>query len=71
QLPQASAVKISIFNTSGQMVRELVDTFQPAGSYRVQWDARDQRGQRVASGIYLYRLRADGFTTMRRMVLLK
>ena len=71
QLPQASAVKISIFNTSGQMVRELVDTFQPAGSYRVQWDARDQSGQRVASGIYLYRLRADGFTTMRRMVLLK
>jgi len=43
----------------------------PAGEYSVIWNGRDGSGQRVGSGVYLYRLRAENFEATRRMVLVK
>ena len=55
-LAVAGPVRLEIYNTLGQPVRTLIDQVQPAGYYRVDWDARDRRGAGVAGGVYLMRL---------------
>jgi hypothetical protein len=65
-------VRLKVFNTSGQEVRDLVDKVQPTGSYFATWDGCNSRGEEVASGIYIYRLTVgDGSTSQRKMVLLR
>ena len=64
-------VRLRIYNTLGQPVRTLVNQFQPAGSYQVRWDARDQEGSAVSAGIYLVRLNYPGGEQTRRLLLLK
>ena len=64
-------VRLVIHNLLGQALVTLVDAQQPPGSYTVTWDGRDARGQRVASGVYFYRLDAGDRTETRRMVLLR
>ena len=64
-------VELKIYNLRGQVVRTLVRAFQGAGAYAVTWDGRDDRGQPVTSGVYLYRLKAGNEVQVRRMVLLK
>ncbi len=71
QLPRQSHVKLEIYNTLGQKVRTLVDATQKASYYSVKWDGRNQSGNRVSSGIYLYRLETDGFVRTRKMILLR
>ena len=70
-LPEAAQVRIVIYNTLGQEVRTLVNASQPAGRYTVEWDGQDRRGNRVGSGVYLYRMDAGSFSQTRRMLLLK
>ena len=72
QLPASSEVKLSIYNTTGQLVRTLVNGEMPAGSHAISWDATDNSGQRVASGVYLYIIRAgDAFVQQRKLILMK
>ncbi|KAA3636032.1 MAG: T9SS C-terminal target domain-containing protein, partial [Calditrichaeota bacterium] len=70
-LPVRSDVTIEILNILGQRVKRLVDKEQAAGNYQVVWDSRNDSGQRVATGIYFYRLTADGFTKTKKMLLLR
>lgn len=70
-LPKDTHVKITIYNLMGQVVKTLVDEDQPAGSHTIRWDATNDFGQRVASGIYLYVLKAGDFVQSKRMTLLK
>jgi len=70
-LPQASYVKIEIFNILGQRVKTLLDEDMRAGVYVVDWDGKDERGTEVSSGIYFYRIKAGDFSDIKRMVLLK
>jgi hypothetical protein len=70
-LPQASHVKIEIFNILGQNVNTLVDEDMKAGSFAVDWNGKDQRGVEVSSGIYFYRIIAGDFSSVKRMILLK
>jgi hypothetical protein len=62
---------LRIYNIRGQLVRTLVDEPQKRGFYRVSWDGRDDAGDQVASGIYLYKLEAGDFTEARKMVLIR
>jgi len=55
----------------GARVRTLVDTRQPSGRYRVEWDGRDSAGTPVGSGVYFYRLATSHFSGTRKMLLLK
>jgi hypothetical protein len=72
QLAEQAQVSIKIHNIRGQMVKKLVDEVKEAGEYSVQWDGRDEIGQKVSSGIYLYVLETDkGFKSTRKMVVLK
>lgn len=70
-LPKAGQVRLEVFNVAGQRVRTLVDGYMVAGSHAVVWDGRGDDGRLAASGVYLYRLVGDGFSTARRMILMK
>jgi hypothetical protein len=65
-------VRLSVFDTLGRKVVDLVAAPQSGGVYRVTWDGRDANGRAVGSGAYLYRLALDGQTSQTRiMTLLK
>jgi len=70
-LPEAGRVRLIVYNLLGQTVRTLVDEPQAAGRHSVRWDGRDEAGRRLASGVYLYRLKAKEFSAVRRMVMVK
>ncbi|MFQ5687033.1 MAG: T9SS type A sorting domain-containing protein, partial [Candidatus Scalindua sp.] len=71
ELPKTIHVKLEIFNMLGQKIRTLVDEEKPAGAYAVLWDGRRDNGELVASGVYIYRLRTDGFVKSRKLLLLR
>lgn len=64
-------VSLVIYNLLGEPVRTLVEGELGPGWHQYAWDARNQRGRRAASGLYLYRLRVGDRVQTRRMVLLK
>ena len=70
-LPVAGAVRLEIYNINGHKITTLVDNFYPSGRHQVTWDGRDDTGERVSSGIYLYRLKAGDLVKTRKMILLK
>jgi len=71
-IPEDMHVTLTIHNLLGQAVRTLVNTYQGANSYQAQWDARNESGIRVPSGIYIYRLRGSaGLVEAKKMILLK
>ena len=70
-LSSPGPVRLVIYNVLGQPVRTLVDQFQTVGSYQVQWDARDQRGVSLSSGIYITRLSYPDGVQTRRLLYLK
>ncbi len=72
RLAESAEISLSIHNIRGQMVRELVSGPREAGVHAVQWDGRDELGQKVSSGIYLYSLETQqGFRSTKKMVILK
>ncbi len=71
QLPEASEVSLSIYNMNGQLVKKLVAGEMNAGRHSFRWDAKDDRGLQVASGVYLYVVKAGEFTAQRKLLLMK
>ena len=76
QLSEDSSVSISIYDTTGKLVRTLSLGFQSAGFYNshgraAYWDGRNALGERVASGIYFYQLTTPSFQQTRRLVIVK
>ncbi|NOR75226.1 MAG: T9SS type A sorting domain-containing protein [Draconibacterium sp.] len=70
-VPQESKVTLQVFNVMGVLVNTLVDDVQSAGQNSVMWNGRNNSGQKVSSGVYLYTLTAEGFLQTRTMILLK
>ena len=70
-LPEPAPVRIVIYDLTGQQVRTLASASFPPGAHAVLWDGRDQRGRDLASGFYLYQLRAGHLTRARKMLLLR
>jgi len=71
QLPEATHVKLEIYNLLGQKIRTLIDGQKPTGSHTIRWDGRDETGAAVSSGVYLYLLTAGRFCETRKMVVLR
>ncbi|MFZ5519436.1 MAG: right-handed parallel beta-helix repeat-containing protein [Candidatus Zhuqueibacterota bacterium] len=71
QLPQASAVTLTIYNLLGQQIRRLVNERQLAGNYSIIWDSRDEQGTVLSSGIYIYRLEAGFFVASKKLALIR
>ncbi len=65
------SVHLEIYNILGQKVRTLVRDMHTAGFYSVTWDGTNDLGNSVASGMYLYTLRAGEFREVKRMILLR
>ena len=70
-LPKAETVKLSIYNTNGQLIRTLVDGFYSEGFHSIMWNATDESGSRVSSGMYMYVLRAGETVLQDKMLLMK
>ena len=70
-LPRRIRISVEIFNLLGQTVCRLFDGDLSAGDNRLKWDGRLDSRHPAPSGIYFYRVMADGFTDVRKMVLLK
>ena len=70
QLPKASKVLLKIYDLTGREIKTLVNEEQPAGNYKVNFDA-----SRLASGVYFYRITATGgassFVQTKKMILMK
>jgi hypothetical protein len=71
ELPGESFATLSIYDVEGRLVRRLLDGIRPAGLSAVVWDGTNERGERVASGIYLYRLRTPERAITKKMVMIK
>jgi hypothetical protein len=71
ELPEGAPVTVVIYDVLGQQVRHLISQFNSAGRYQVQWDARDNQGRGVASGVYIARIDAGTSTLSQKMLLLK
>jgi flagellar hook assembly protein FlgD len=69
-IPKSSRVSIVIFDIRGNEIRSLVSEQFDPGIHSVNWEALDNNGNAVASGIYLYRIRAEDFSAVKKMVLL-
>ncbi|OQY29158.1 MAG: hypothetical protein B6244_04795 [Candidatus Cloacimonetes bacterium 4572_55] len=71
-VPENSDISLRIYNTNGQLVRVLFEGSVNQGTYNKVWNAKDDYGQEVTSGLYFYRLETEGnFTTTKRMMLMK
>ncbi|MBN1347769.1 T9SS type A sorting domain-containing protein, partial [candidate division KSB1 bacterium] len=70
-VPEAQHVKITVYNVLGKKVTTLADKKVAAGRHSVRWDGTNEFGIQVATGIYYYKLEADNFTKIRKMLLLK
>ncbi|RMD92383.1 MAG: T9SS C-terminal target domain-containing protein, partial [Calditrichaeota bacterium] len=72
EIPKPTVVQLDIFNLLGKHIYSLVNHKpQQAGKYRVKWNGRDQYGQPVPGGMYIYQLKAGDFIQARKMVLLR
>jgi len=70
-LPRIQHVSLDIFNVQGQRVRTLVDEVQTSGRHDVEWDATNDAGDDVASGIYIYRFASGNVIAKKKMTFLK
>ncbi|MFN8176771.1 MAG: S8 family serine peptidase [bacterium] len=64
-------VRIAIFDVAGRRVRTLLNAVTGVGRHETSWDGRDAAGQRVASGVYFYRMDAGDFSQVRKVTVLK
>ena len=64
ELPEPEKVKIEVFNLLGQRLKTLINKSMPAGSYEVEFTAKD-----LLSGVYLYRIESNEFQDMKKMIL--
>jgi hypothetical protein len=64
-------VQLSIYDARGALVRNLLEAARPMGRHSFAWDGADEAGTRVTSGVYFYRLEANGRVATRKMTLLR
>jgi hypothetical protein len=71
QLPESGTVAIRIYDAAGRLVRTVMHTRAQKGLNSVEWDAHDEAGKRVPSGVYFCRLEAFGITRAHKMVVVE
>ena len=71
QIPAASRVNLTIFNLLGQEVATIVNEDLNAGTFEVEWNGKNNFGGLVSSGVYFYKLKADDYSQIRKMILMK
>jgi hypothetical protein len=64
-------VAVEIYDAAGRLVKTLVNGEQNIGSYTLQWNGKDEKGNRVAQGIYFCQLKTDNTTAVRKLAIIK
>ncbi|MCD6318686.1 metallophosphoesterase [Candidatus Aerophobetes bacterium] len=67
ELPRSCQITLKIYTISGELVKTLIDDYQSKGYYSISWDGRNERGESVARGVYIYSLVVDGFIRIKKM----
>ena len=70
-LPRSEEIELAVYDLTGQKVATLALGLREAGTYALRWDARDDDGRDLASGVYLYRLETGERVTTRKLLLLR
>lgn len=71
QLETAGEVHLKIYNLAGQEITTLVQEFQEPGDYQLTWNGKDNLGQQVSSGVYLYRFQIGNKIEIRKMTVIR
>ncbi len=71
ELPRTVDVRLRVYNVKGELVSTLIDKRMSKGQGEVAWNATDDRGRPVSSGVYFYRLSAGDLVRTRKMILLR
>lgn len=71
RVPLSGNVTITIYNSIGQVVAQLINSNHTPGNYTIEWNGTDKTGNLVSSGIYLYRMSANNYTEVKKMLLVK
>jgi len=70
-IPEVSDVKLEIYNVMGQRVRTLAEGSHEAGRYQIVWNATNDYGEGLSSGMYIYRIQAGDFVSVKKLILMK
>jgi hypothetical protein len=70
-LPVRSPLHLAIYDITGRIVKEWQFNNHKAGRHEIVWNGTNQLGQPISTGVYILRMKADGFTDTRKMVLMK
>ena len=71
QLQHDSNVDLSIFDLKGHLIKKIINDFKQSGNHKINWNATNQYGQEISSGVYLYRLSIDGKSYTSKLIFLK
>lgn len=71
ELPHRATISIKIYNILGKEIITLENGIKEAGNYKLEWSGKNDSGQDVSSGIYIYVFLADDYISTKKMVLLK
>jgi len=75
-VPEDAEIRLTVYNMLGQELITLAEGMHTPGRYSVVWDAKDGTGKSVSSGVYFYRINANGvsgknYQQLQKMVLMK
>ena len=65
-IPENNEVQITIFDSSGRLIKNLFNGKQSRGQNKIVWNARNNKNQPVPSGIYLYKIQAGEFSKTKK-----
>ncbi|MEO0083407.1 MAG: C25 family cysteine peptidase [candidate division WOR-3 bacterium] len=70
-LGNPTKVKLGIFDIAGKLIKTLINKEQDKGSYKFQWNSKDDNGKKVAKGVYFIKLETDKTTEIKKLILIK
>lgn len=71
KLSAGGFVSLSVYDLLGREIKMLVSKEQSAGSYTVSWNGKNELGNSVPSGVYIYTLKTGNFNESKKMILMK
>ena len=71
RLEESAHVRLKIYNLMGDLIKTILDEERDAGSHEIKWYGRNKDEKEVASGVYILRIEAGGFTEMKKIIVIK
>ena len=63
--------QLDFFDLKGNLIKKIINDFKQSGNHKINWNATNQYGQEISSGVYLYRLSIDGKSNTSKLIFLK